>query len=587
MKENIMLSTSTSNSSFLNGNIDGNYTDMDDRMTILDCETRESYHKPMSRTRKMAFIASIVSIFLVTIIFLLLPCNKNCVAKHQITKFTKTINWMKNYEHMEYKGSINTIRSFSENTPLSLIFMYRNDKIFQNTDIKKSKQKSNGGIIKLNGNSGEVAWKNEMTIEPRSIDCSLIDCNKNGENDCLVIDDYGQLACVDDTGHWIYYNTNSKTTKLPEQSRKETFDFPLVIPDLTGDDVYEIIMGNYKENSTYLSLISGSNGKLLAEEIQNCSFIDKLQLDSDYVIKFICITKNSTEQQRFKNLTDFYSLMSKKPKTKSLPSFSSIPQHKYASKFISLNTQTLTEKVLDKDLKIVNSGSWPRDCKTSLKLTSFENGVKKTHYNYSGSKIYAFTPVKFSVNITSVKVHEAENIHGFVVKFWIWNGTEISYNLDKTKFKREVDKIDKPDKSIKAQRSNYTNQTYSNVYKTKIRFLKETILLIVFNSTHMKAENTSESNIVQFCQNVIDSKISESTVCQPDLKLQENSLVIADIDNDGSKELVSYYSTYTSIGENNKESNIMNDRWKLRSYVQLFKLETELPKLYKNDFDIF
>ena len=97
----------------------------------------------------------------------------------------------------------------------------------------------------------------------------------------------------------------------------------------------------------------------------------------------------------------------------------------------------------------------------------------------------------------------------------------------------------------------------------------------------MKAENTSQSNIIQFCQNPIDSS---ETICQPDLKYQDNSLIIADIDNDGSKELVSFYSTFV---DDNQENNIINSRWKLKSFVQLFKLETELPKLYRSDYDIF
>ncbi|XP_070503834.1 uncharacterized protein [Chironomus tepperi] len=574
MKEN-MLSTSTSNSSFLNA---GNYADLDDQMTILDCETR-NYHRPMSKVRKMAFIASIVSILLVLIIFLLLPCNKNCVSKHHITKFTKTINWIRNYENVEFKGKINTIRTSNvENTPLNLIFMYRSDKIFPNSDTKKSKQKSNGGIIKLNGNLGEIVWKNEMTNEPRYLDCSLIDCNKNGRKDCLIIDDYGQLACIDDTGHWIYYNSNSRNTK---QERQEIYDFPLIIPDLTSDDVYEIIMGSYKNNATYLVLLSGSNGKLLAEEIQNCSYIHKLQLDTEYVIKFICVVKDNTEQQIFKNLTDFYTLMTKKPKISKIQSASSIPQHEYSDKFVSAKSQTTVTKIYDKELKIENKGQWPRESKMVLKLTSIENGVKKIHYNYSGSKIYGFIPVKFSINITSSKNHGIDNIYGFIIKFWTWNGTEISYNSEKGKMKREVNQVEKASKNMKSQRSNFTNQTYNNVYKTKLRYLKETILLIVFNSTHMKAENTSQSNIVQFCQNPIDSS---ETICQPDIKYQDNSLIIADIDNDGSKELVSFYSTFI---DDNHEDNIINSRWKLKSFVQLFKLETELPKLYRTDYDIF
>lgn len=571
-----MLSTSTSNSSFLNGN---NFEGYDDRMTLtLDCETRENYREPMTKIRKIAFIASIASCILVVFVFLMLPCSKNCVAKHHVTKLTKTINWIKNYEKLELKGTINTVGN--ANSPLSLIFMYRNDKIFPDMSMRKGKQKSNGGIMKINGNNGEISWQNEMTNEPKYADCSLIDCDNNGINDCLVLDSFFQLACIDHNGHWIYYNSNPKATK---QRNRDLLDFPLILPDLNNDNVKEIMMGssNGKSNSTNLVLLSGSNGKILAKETQNCSYIHKLQIDTDFVIKFICVVKENVEQQVFKNLTDFYSLMPEKP-PKKLQSVSSIEQHKYFGRRASINAQTVITNIQDKELVIENKDMWPRS-KMTLKLTGKKNGEVTNYYKFSGNKIYAFTPVTFSLNVTISK-NRIDNIHGFVVKFWIWNGTEISYNLEKNRPKRD----------LKVQRSNYTNQNQNQTYatyKTKIRFLKESILLIVFNSTNMKAENVSQSNIVQFCQKTIGDRSSSSSssdaddsVCQPELSFQENSVLITDIDNDGSKELVSYYSTFY---DENQGDNVVTDHWKLKTYIQLFKLETELPKLYGSDYDIF
>jgi hypothetical protein len=574
MRENVLLSTSTSNSSFLNGNIDGNYADSNDRLQILSCDTRENYREPLTKLRKIAFFASIFSIIAVVIVFLLLPCNKNCVAKNQsTTNLRKTINWIKKYDKIEMKGKINTISSAqtssssSSKGPLNLIFMYRNDKIFPG----KSKQKSSGGIISLSGNSGDVLWKTEMSYEAKNLDCSLIDCDNNGVNDCIVLDDFNQLACLDYNGHWLYYNSNPKPIKQP---RQDLLDFPLILPDLNNDKVYEIVMGvfNGKSNTTNLLLISGANGQKLAEIKQNCTYIHKLQLDFDYVIKYICIVKENSEQQVFKNLTEFINLMIKKPQKsiKNLTPVSLIPQHKYFGRRASIDSQTIIANVNDKELVIENKGKFPREIKTSIKLTSMENGIKKVYYNFTGSKIYSFTPVPFSLNTTSSRSH-VDNVHGFILKMWNWNGTEISYNLlDKSRIKRNK-------RDLKSQRSNFTNQTYmtTSVYKTNIRFLKESILLIVFNSTHMKAENASQSNIVQFCQNTI-----YDTICQPNLTHQESSIIITDIDGDGSQELVSYYSTF--YDENHGENG---DRWKLRTYVQLFKLETELPKLYA--FDIF
>lgn len=578
--ENIMLSTSTSNSSFLNAaNSAGDYAESDDRIQILDCEGTRTYEEPMTQTRKICFIASIVGTILVVVVFLLLPCESNCVAN---TGFLKTRNWMKNYDRMEFKGDVNTVVQTDGQHSRNLVFMYRSDKIFPDNAAKKSKQKEAGGIMTLSGNSGDVVWSREMTNEPRGIDCSLIDCDKSGTKDCLILDEFGQLACLDGSGHFIYYVSNLKATK---QTRKDLLDFPLILPDLDGDKVNDVMMGspNGKSNTTDIVILSGATGKTILKETQSCLFVHKLQIDSDFVIKFICMLKEDTEQQIFKNLTDLYSRVLKKPLNLSkLEPIAKINQHKFFGQRPSTMEQTTITAVQDKKLEIVNKGVWPRESKVFVNLTSQAKGATKTHFEYSASKVYAMVPVAFQLNGSANG--KGDNIHGFVIKFWIWNGTDISFNLEKNRFKRSHEKRD-----LKAQRSNYTNQTFSGSYKTKVTFLKESIMLIVFNSTNMKVENASQSNIVQFCQRsvgkadkAVDKKSENDYVCQPDLNYQENSILITDIDGDGSKELVSYYSTF--IHENHAADVV--DRWRLKTFIQLFKLETELPKLYA-DVDIY
>lgn len=566
--ENIMLSSSTSNSSFLNAN--GNEFSSD-RIQILDCDTYERNYEPMTMTRKIVFLASLAGIFLTCVVFFLLPCESNCVAR---TGLMKTRNWIKSHEKMEFKGDINTLVE-TVSDPKNLVFMYKSDKIFPELNTKKSKQKSNGGLVTLSGNTGEVSWTREMSNEPRSIDCDLIDCDKSGTKDCLLLDSVGQLSCVDSHGHFIYYVNNIKAAKA---ARKDLLDFPLILPDLDGDSVNEILMGsaNGKANSTDLIILSGANGKLLLKETQNsCVALHKFQIDVDYVIKYICMIREDTEQQILRNLTDLYNHVSKKPlNLKKLQPVAKINQHKYYGRRSTTLAQTTITNVQDKELIVENKGLWPRESKTYFKLSSIVNGTRKILKEYSASKVYAMVPVPIVLN-SSMNGRKHDNIHGFVIKFWIWNGTEISYNLEKNRFKRD----------LKAQRSNYTNQTFTatSAYKTKLFFLKESIMLIVFNGTNMKTENASQSNIAQFCQKTMPSKEktdkkSEDSVCQPDLSNQENSVLITDIDGDGNKELVSYYSTF--INENNSE-DITTDRWKLKTYIQLFKLETELPKLYE------
>ncbi|CAO1429239.1 unnamed protein product [Diamesa tonsa] len=581
-KQNIMLSNSTSNSTFLNSSEYEN-----DRAQILDYESGET-RKEMSTTRKLCFIASIVGCVLTVIVFLLLPCESNCPTNVVIT----TNNWMINYEKKELKGIISTVSSMNDNQfPKNLVFIFRSDKIFPQVSKKKNKN----GIMSLLGPSGDVGWHEEMTNEPRSIDCSLIDCDKNGSKDCLVLDDYGQLACISGSGTWIYYTSNNNSMK---QTRSDLLDFPLVLPDIDGDQVNELMMtSNGQNNTTDLIILSGATGKTIGKEKQNCIYLHKLQIDNDYTVKFICMVKENTEQQMLKPLGELYlSMTNKTMVTKKLkPPVSKINQHKFYGMRPTTTVQRTITAVQDKELIIENKGSWPRDCSVTLQLVSDKKGIKKTLYEFSGSKMYAMVPIVLSLNMSQFNKKKDNSIHGFIVKFWHWNGTESNYNVEKNRFKRSDAEDMKIKRDLKSQRSNYTNQTLStnSSVKTKIRYLKETILLIAFNSTdNLKITNTSQSNIVQFCQKTVTSKLSDkkgkvkedvNSMCQPDLNYQENSLLTTDIDGDGSKELISYYSTF--INENNGNNDV-SDKWKLRTFIQLIKLESELPKLFAGEMEL-
>lgn len=127
------------------------------------------------------------------------------------------------------------------------------------------------------------------------------------------------------------------------------------------------------------------------------------------------------------------------------------------------------------------------------------------------------------------------------------------------------------------------------VIRSKMRVIRERVVLIVFNSTDTRIENTSQSNIVQFCRRDEDvvavaatgssPAVNAAVSCQPDLNYQENSVLIADLDEDGSQELVTYYTTYVNAASD-AEAKM---EWKLVNYVQLLRLEAELPKLYVVD----
>lgn len=116
-------------------------------------------------------------------------------------------------------------------------------------------------------------------------------------------------------------------------------------------------------------------------------------------------------------------------------------------------------------------------------------------------------------------------------------------------------------------------QTSSPMKNYKMQMITETVILVLFIGADTRIENTSQSNIVQFCRN----DRNEMPICQPDLTNQENSMLIADLDQDGSQELVSYMSTFVDGGPDPERD------WKLVSYVRLLRLQSELPAFYDQE----
>jgi len=105
-----------------------------------------------------------------------------------------------------------------------------------------------------------------------------------------------------------------------------------------------------------------------------------------------------------------------------------------------------------------------------------------------------------------------------------------------------------------------------------MNMITESVLLVLFVGADTHIENTSQSNIIQFCRH--DRK---EMVCQPDLNNQDHSMLIADLDQDGSQELVTYMSTFV-----HPEDQPFSE-WKLLTYVRLLRLQAELPAYYEKD----
>jgi hypothetical protein len=58
-------------------------------------------------------------------------------------------------------------------------------------------------------------------------------------------------------------------------------------------------------------------------------------------------------------------------------------------------------------------------------------------------------------------------------------------------------------------------------------------------------------------------------------------VLIADLDQDGSQELISYLTTYTTDNPDGSSTASDASKWHLQSRVRVVQLEAELPKLYE------
>lgn len=588
-------------------------SDAADNVAILNSNVRKT--QPMSNSRKICFIVSILICILTVIFFIwMLPCTDNlsCPAK---SERIHTHNWLRNYERVELKGTINVVRGIRGRS-MNLVFMYRGNHFFTNDDHSGSLTKRNG-IISLIGSSGQVGWYDELLNEPSIIDCNLIDADLSGDTDCLVIDEFGEMSCINPiSGQWIWHLAEH-TSNIPEK-----LNFPLIIPDINEDRVKDLLIACtiVNRNRTYnaIKLISGAKGTQIGQSfvVKKCSYIHKFQIDAQLKISFNCII-NETDIRITKSLQELFTQMTNKSiQLTETDSEIENNQHKFYGQRKDTMRQRNIYTVNEKQLIVENYGICPDSCNVTVTLLEEHKGKPRIIRNFNGTRMYGMVPARLSFNKSADP--SQSSVHGFVIKFWEWSTNETdktdvhAHQMDKrmintTEFNRFDSILRKkrawdppsinqrndgtgPNRStpsptpspsipngknsmkLKTVAATLSDKINSAVLASQMRLIKETVVLIVFNSTDTRIENTSQSNIVQFCRS--DSKRNE--ICQPDLNYQENSVLIADLDQDGSQELVSYYSTFV---ENENEVN----KWKLMTYVQLLRLESELPKLYAND----
>uniref|UniRef100_A0A1I8P3V7 FAM234A/B beta-propeller domain-containing protein n=2 Tax=Stomoxys calcitrans TaxID=35570 RepID=A0A1I8P3V7_STOCA len=636
---------------------ENNQTDADN-VAILggsDC-TKDIPLEPMSPARRCCFIASLLLCILTVVVFVwVIPCSDEGGTCPAAIDRIKTHNWLNNYTKIELKAGVNIVtgvRSWENN----LIFLYRGDAFFPEFRPDNSKR---NGIISLIGSSGAVAWFDEMKDEPIAIDCTLLDVDRNGRPDCLVIDEYGELGAINPvSGEWHW------RCKEHSDQKVETLDFPVILPDLDHDGVLDILMvtntgsndrQSNRQNSrkgdaanksafdrrNFLKILSGHSGQPIGEgfRVIECDTLRKLQLENGQTVSFNCI-HNKTEAQRSKTLAELFSLITNKSLVgQNLVPASKISQHRHYGQRKDIDSQRNIYSLNDRELIVENRGKCPDDCNVTFILSENRNGKAFTVRNFTSSGMYGMVPAQWHFKNTK------PNMSGFVMKFWKWKtdsqtssqtstspsssnprGNETFQKTQTAKTKSKSTKSQSKDNISKTYKQNHVQNGPENNKKEgrhhdmdrdrefdafehviskrssfnferntsrskrsstsfnatnrksagtgllmdnyKMQMITESVILVLFIGTETRIENTSQSNIIQFCR-----KDRKDLICQPDLNNQENSMLIADLDQDGSQELVSYMSTFVPANEDSQD-------WRLVTYVRLLRLQSELPAFY-------
>lgn len=424
-----------------------------------------------------------------------------------------------------------------------------------------------------------------MLDEPNRMDCGLLDVDRNGRNECLVIDEYGQLGCINPvSGQWLWhislYQETATTTaggnnSNPKSIRRKAIDlldFPLILPDIDQDGVNDLLLVTSLEqihHNNFLFVSGGANGRPIgkAYALESCEFVHKLNLEAGFNLIFNCIN-NDTEQTKRISLFELYKLATggQQLRPDMLPT-TNIEQHKFYGQRRNTANQRNIYSSSVADLIVENSGKCPFNCTMTMTVVTSGGATLSI---MQGNGMYGMVPA----------VLATPKITGFVIKFWEW----VEYEGSEREDSPSTGNRDQPESVVHQDeahwsfinserraippRSKREDQPHegpkNNFLKRKI---KEHVILIFFNGTSHKVINTSQSDVVQFCRERTDGM---NSFCQPDMNYQENSITIADLDQDGYKELISFYSTFVETDP---------EKWKLVTYVQQLRLETELMSL--------
>lgn len=386
-------------------------------------------------------------------------------------------------------------------------------------------ERGGGGIAAVHVRTGDIIWYNSLQEQTIAIDCSLLDANNDGKLDCILQKE-ASLEVIDS---WVGTQIWNMHSHPPRLTTIEDVDMPIVLNDVDGDGIKELltVIGLNGQHNVFV-LLSGKTGMTVHEYVvQACPEIQIVDYNKQS-LTHSC--KNGSHVAYFEIL--FIELkkafLDKKYKVQAME-----------SSYLALQSDTYAAG--SKILQINTTGQCP-NCTTVLHLLDKNRNATVLLKKYD--KTWTMNPKVFTFQETKQNKFVLQgHLQGFIIKLWTWPNTS------------------------------YKKQLIKNM-TVQINLIEERIVIITCNDTDIRVINASITEITQLCYQILGTDELE---CQPDVQ-KHDSVFIGDIDEEGSQDIINYSSSFIQ----NNTSNITEDGWTLTSSIQIFHLESELPKLFNS-----
>lgn len=381
-----------------------------------------------------------------------------------------------------------------------------------------------GGAIALSMNTGDVVWYTPRVEQTLGMDCGLLDVNGDGALDCILQKET-RLEAIDSVkGDQVWYMHSHP----PRHKMIEDVDMPIVMDDIDNDGVSELltVIGSNGEHNVFV-LVNGKMGMTMHEYVVKAC--PEIRIETHDKNGLIHSCKNGSQ-------IAYYEVLFAELKKAFLNSAyqvqamtSNYASHKDAS--------VVGSKVLR-----VNKSGRCSNCTADLSI--LDKNTNKTLLLKTYERTLVMKPKIFAFKETKQnKLVLQGHLHGYILKLWNW-----------------------PNNSILNKKQSIRNMT------VQVNLIKEQIVIITCNDTDIHVINASETDITQLCYAVPGTDQLE---CQPDVEYHD-SVFVGDVDGEGSQDIINYSSSYVQ----NSTVNGLRNEWTLMSSIQIFHLESELPKLF-------